>query len=567
MKWLVFLLIPINLFSQSNIDDIELKSSIERICKGKFATFHKAHEFYFNKKTDSAYIYSSKASFFDKETEINDFSNFIYGVSASKKGFYSIAEDKLNNISSEFPFQHLVYYNLGITALRSNKFEKSLNYYRKALNYHKIKSNAKLKIIYHNIGICYLHLNNFKKAEDYLKKEVEIAKLDNDTLGLLHAKLDLGNAYYEQHKDNQAIALFEEAYNLSQIHTDLEAKQAASENMAIVEKHRNNYKKSLEYLEQSMAWKDSIWNKNKISLLLEKDKQQIVTLKEKEVQIQKEHVKFQKKQNNWFLGGSIVLLSLLGLLLYFYRIKTRQNEIITTQKQQLEKLNNTKNYLFSVVSHDLRSPVNSINYNNETLNRALSNNNIQEALKLNSANITISKNTSHLLNNILNWALEQNDQLLFSPQFHAIDILIESVLFDYKPLALNKNIELTFLNKDSGTQVFLDQELFKITFRNLIDNAIKFTPEDGKITIETSTSDKACFIIIKDTGAGMPPEILKTINNYETLTIEKIDRSKGLGLGLLLSKVLTLKNNGTFQIKNSDDKGIIITLGVPIKKI
>ena len=560
MKWLFYLLIPTGLFAQNNIDDIDLKHAIENVCKGKYAHFHRAHLFYFKQQTDSAYVYSSRASHLYKEANLNDYLNFIYGVSAYKQGFHSIAKNKLEKINTTFPFRYLVYYNLGGVALESNKFEEALVYYEKALKDKKIRSNTKLKIIYHNIGICYLHLKEFKKSEEFLKKEIDIAQIDKDTLGLLYAKLDLGNVYYEQHKDKQAISLFEEAYNLSLTHSSLTAQQITTQNLAIVEKNRNNYKKSLEYLEQNLVLKDFVWNKDKISLLLEKDKLQVVALKEKEVQIQ-------KKQRNWFLLGSIVCSSLALLLLYFYNIKTRQNKTITTQKKELEKLNNTKNYLLSVISHDLRSPLNSINYNNELLNNLLNQNNIQKALKLNSENISMSKNTSHLLDNILNWALEQNDQLLFLPDSHAISILIESVLFDYKPLASIKNIELNTHYQDANTQVFLDKELFKITFRNLIDNSIKFTPEGGKITVETSSLNKECIIEIKDTGTGMPLDILKTINNYETLTIEKIDRAKGLGLGLLLSKVLIRKNNGSFKIKNNHDMGIIITLGVPIKDV
>ncbi len=565
MKWFVFLWIPISLFSQNNIDDIQLKRAIETVCRGKSPNFHKAHLFYFKQDMDSAYLYSSRASHLRKRDEINDFLNLIYGVSAYKKKFDSIAKNKLDNISPEFPFQHLVNFNLAGISVESQKFKEALIYYNKALNNNKIKSNTKLKIAYHNIGICHLHLKNYNRAETFLKKEIEIAKLDKDTLGLLYAKLDLGNVYYEQYKDKKAIALFEEAYRLGKTQEDLATKQITTQNMAVVEKNRNDYKKSVEYFEESIELKDSLWNKDKISLLLEKDKQQIVALKEKEVQIQKEHVKFQKQRSYWFLGGGIVFFLLFGMLLYFYNIKTQQNRTITAQKKQLETLNNTKNYLLSVISHDLRSPLNSINYNNETLHYALTHNDSQKALQLNNENITISKNTSHLLNNILNWALEQNDQLLFYPDVHNIGILIESVLFDYTPLAAIKNIDLASNFQNTHTQVFLDQELFKITFRNLIDNAIKYTPEHGKITVDMSISDHTCFIEIKDNGPGMPQDILDTINTYETLTIEKIDRSKGLGLGLLLSKVLMHKNKGIFKIKNNDNKGIIITLGAPLK--
>ncbi|QMU65260.1 MAG: hypothetical protein GKR88_13805 [Flavobacteriaceae bacterium] len=269
MRWFIILLIPTLLYSQNNIDDEKLKYSIEQICQGKYPYFHKAHSFYFEHKIDSAYLYCSKASISSKKQEINDYLNFIYGVCAYSKKFDLIAQNKFSDISFNFPYYYLLNYNLGGISLENEEFQKALSFYNKAIASQQIKSNAKLKIIYHNIGICHLHLKQFNKAKGFLKKEIEVSKQDKDTIGVIYAKLDFGNIYYEQYKDDIAIGFFEEAYNLSTLISDFNVRQVTSENLAIVEKNRGNFKNSMTYFEKSMMWKDSIWNRDKISLLME----------------------------------------------------------------------------------------------------------------------------------------------------------------------------------------------------------------------------------------------------------------------------------------------------------
>ncbi|GAA3630645.1 tetratricopeptide repeat-containing sensor histidine kinase [Flavivirga jejuensis] len=567
-KLLILFLLPCCVFSQKNEDHFALENSIKKVCKGKYTNFHKAHTFFFEKKKDSAFLYSSQAlNDFIEESEITDYLNYIHGVNAYEKKFFSIAQKKLKTISSTFPYKYLVDYNLANIALNNNKYEEALHHYNVVINYNKIQSSHTLKRMYHNVGICYLHLKKYPESEKFLLKELSIAQNTKDTLSAIYAKLDLGNLYYQQYKDNKAISYFNKAYTLAKLFSNIEAKQATAKNMAVVEKNRKHYKKSVDYYIEYGKWRDSLWNRDKISELLEKDKQITVAVKDKEIFIQKEIAKKQKGRVQLFAISFIIVFLFLATLLFLYRIKIKQHKLINTQKQQLEKLNTTKNYLLSVISHDLRTSVNLLKNNHKNLSELLNINDTEAAILLNNENTSISESTSQVLDNILNWALQQNDQLLFMPEAHPIEILIDAILFDFKPLAITKNIELVTIHKNSDALVLLDKELFKIAFRNLIDNAIKYTQKGGKISIETSILDKEFILKIKDTGVGMSPTILDVINNYEALTVEKIEKSKGLGIGLQLSKTLITKNNGTFKIVNNPDVGITVFLKFPIQEI
>ena len=420
--------------------------------------------------------------------------HYIYGVSASQKGFNTIALKKLESIPSAFSFKHLVDYNLGSIALENSAFSKAISHYNSALNSNMIKSNHKLKILYHNIGICYLHLKKYNESELFLLKELDIAQKTKDTLSTIYAKLDLGNLFYQQYKDDKAIPYFEQAYAHAQLFSNARAKQNTAQNMAVVEKNRNRYKESVRYYTEYIRWKDSLWNRDKISALLEKDKQIAIANKEKEIFVQKEISEKQKERIQFFVICFVVVLLFSGILLYLYRIKTKQHSIINMQKQELEELNNTKNYLFSVISHDLRSPVTTLIKQQRTLKNQIDKKDFLQAESTSKSSLTIVESLSHLLNNVLHWSLEQNEQLLFNRGEYALKPIVEQVLIDFDGLANANNIKIIKV-LDETILAYIDQESLKIVLRNVLDNALKYTDENGNIEVIMKTiSDSKCCI-------------------------------------------------------------------------
>ena len=159
----------------------------------------------------------------------------------------------------------------------------------------------------------------------------------------------------------------------------------------------------------------------------------------------------------------------------------------------------------------------------------------------------------------------QNKQLLFDKRVQALHPTVTQVLFDFKLLVEEKKVTIeTFL--DEEIFVDIDRESLKVILRNLLDNAIKYTAEGGVIKVSTIAMDDTCYIEVEDSGIGISEEQLERINSLQELSIEKINRSKGIGLGLLLFTTLTKKNNGIFQIDGELNKGTAIKISFPIVK-
>lgn len=558
---IILYLLCFSSFSQNKvIEDLKLlykeSDSISKLLKKE--TFRNAYSFYKEKNFDSCYVYSSKAIQLTKEQKELDILNYFQGSSAIRKKIYKQALENILSISKRDGYETLKQQKLGRIYFSLKSYDKAIYHYKKWENL-SYKSSVKLKKnAFRNLGLCYIHKKEYKKAKEYFSKELSLLE-NNDTLALVRAKMDLANVYYNQYLDDDAIPLFKEAYDLAKSFSDVELKQFTAQNMAVVERNRKRYKESVEYYREYIRWKDSLWNRDKIWELTEKDKQLAVAQKEGEIKLQEEQLKRQKVVQKGLLFGASGLVIFLGFLGFFYSKLKKKNTLITQQKEDLNIANKTKNYLFSVVSHDLRSPMNTIQYQHEQLKKHIEANNLDGVKEANNTAIMVTKSTSHLLNNVLHWSLEQSNQLLFNLSEHALRPIVEHVLYDYETLVEAKDIH--FNSELENHLVKVDKESIKIVVRNLIDNAIKYMNGSGSITIKTGKeSDTHSYIRIQDTGIGISKEQLQKINALTDLSIDKIDRSEGVGLGLILCQTLVKKNNGILTFDSELGKGTTVTI-------
>ncbi|TEB41504.1 sensor histidine kinase, partial [Flavobacterium circumlabens] len=178
--------------------------------------------------------------------------------------------------------------------------------------------------------------------------------------------------------------------------------------------------------------------------------------------------------------------------------------------------------------HDLRSSVNALKVSNGKLIENLENKNFAELDVLLHNNSTIANGAYNLLDNLLNWALLQTQQAYFYQESLHLATIVQHVEYNYKPLMLNKNID--FKNEVTGSDyVFADLDSLKIIIRNFLDNAIKFSNENGSILIYSRpASEDFCYLVIEDTGLGMSKatreELLK-----ETILLSKKKNDEIIG--------------------------------------
>ncbi|WP_440880881.1 sensor histidine kinase [Tenacibaculum sp. C7A-26P2] len=281
-----------------------------------------------------------------------------------------------------------------------------------------------------------------------------------------------------------------------------------------------------------------------------------------ELSPQEKELKRQKNIQKILLLGAAVLIVFIGVLWNLYHKLKKKNQLITLQKEDLKIANNTKDYLFAVVSHDLRSPMNAIKKQHLILKSCIESNDLAGIKQANDKAIFVTDSTSHLLNNILHWSLEQSNQLMFSAKEYSLKPLIKHVLHDY--LVFIEMRQVKIVTELDNVLVYIDKESIKIVLRNLLDNSLKYILNKGEIKIRAGVfTDDKVKIEIKDTGQGILPQKLEKINALKDLSIEKINRSKGVGLGILLCQTLIKKNKGSINFESELNKGTKITILLP----
>lgn len=268
------------------------------------------------------------------------------------------------------------------------------------------------------------------------------------------------------------------------------------------------------------------------------------------------------QQQRWTSWESDLMKTYCFILSNSIKRKQAEDEIVNRRKE-LEALNKTKDKLFSIIAHDLKNPFNTIIGFSELLKKVLSGNENPKPLKYTEFIYDASKNAYYLLENLLEWSRSQSNRLNFEPARVDLVRTIESNLKFVAELAINKEIVLKY--EDTGTTiVYCDPNMLNVVMRNLLTNAIKFTPKNGQISISCSTKGNFIATSVTDTGIGMTPE---QVNNLFVLNTSSsntgTEGERGTGLGLVLCQEFITKNNGMIWAESTPGLGSTFTFTLP----
>jgi len=224
------------------------------------------------------------------------------------------------------------------------------------------------------------------------------------------------------------------------------------------------------------------------------------------------------------------------------RIKAQKALEITDQK--LKEANAAKDKFFSIISHDLRNPLNTIMGFSELLLEDIENRRFSEIESYARIIVDVSNQSNNLLHNLLEWSLTQINGVSSNPEWFNIATLFNDVVNLQYQIAWQKEIKITssFTNE---FEIYADLNMIKTILRNLVSNAIKYTNPKGTINIEAAQENGLKKISVSDTGIGMKPEILDHLFSIEkNFSTTGTNNEKGTGLGLVLCKSFIEKHNG-----------------------
>lgn len=506
------------------------------------------------------------------------------------------------------------YQNLGTINLFLYNKKETIYYYQKASEiYLDIDEFKYLGSVLNNSGVAYMDAaekeNNssyLDSAQVYFSRVIELGKRARNST-ILNA---LGNSAYIhvlQGNWNEASRIYEEWESLEAGHTNTSARamhyvniglmhlrqnntslarrylteglELAREiesvyeikeyylNLAELEKLNKNYEAALNYTQLWAALKDSIYDTEKAAAISELEKRfdteqkerQIANL-EQENQIKVLQAQREKQARIILVVVVVALLIIAGMFYVRVKVKAKSNKLLDAKNQELAKLNNTKDRLFSIISHDLKSPLSSFH----TITQSLSDNWDQiEKDQLKDFIITLrdsSADVKNMMDNLLKWALAQTGELKYSPQQVTPSDIIEKVKNQLEPVSKIKKINV-LAEVASKSAISADQQFLEIVIRNLLSNAVKFSKDESEIRVSVSSENDTEVISIQDYGVGMEQKEIDQLLEG-SIVAQDIQNSteKGTGLGLTLCKELINKMGAEMKVSSEKGKGTTFKL-------
>jgi len=401
----------------------------------------------------------------------------------------------------------------------------------------------------------------YEKSEALLKEIIAFQK-DKKPTRLCDAYLALGNVYKTTGKIEKAkIAYINSLEVAKEINFNRQIKDL-NRFLYELEKKQGNFEKALVYHEDYARMKDSLYDeKANIAIQKERVNQQLDEVVESK---EKAELKASLLSSRNKLFGTIAA-GLAGILLiggYLYNRLRKIQIQLASQNQQLQDLNTTKDKFFGIIAHDIRSPITALDGVSEQMNYYLEKDDKSKLNRLANRIDTTAKRLTSLLDNLLNWALLQTGMIPYNPKSVDIQAVAQENIDLFQPVAEAKNISLKN-NISDNCSVYSDESALNTIIRNLVNNAIKFTPAGGEVSIDTEEKGDKVFIKINDTGTGIAADKLEKIFSREKQSSKGTAGEKGSGLGLMLCKELVELNKGTIQAISEVGKGSSFIFSLP----
>ena len=471
---------------------------------------------------------------------------------------------------------------IGDVELRLGEYDSALHYLKLSLFEGKkiIATNSLTSIkelqpkTFSKIAKAYLHKGDYDKAFAYYDSTYKVHELTGNKFGIAEVELGRGTAFIKQGKFEEAMHYIEKAVTLAKEINARVLEISCYEQLSTLWEKKGDFKKSLEYFKQYKVLGDSLFS-NEMQQKLLRDQigfetatrdDQIAALTRMEG-IQKSEL----RKTEFIRNILVVVVALTAILLFtVYRSGQRRKQINSLllqhqdeqekRSKELEQLNEVKDKFFSIISHDLRSPINALAGLMDLLDKgAIAPHELPSAIK----ELRVRFNhTRSLMNNLLDWTVLQMDKMNLQAGNIQLHKLVEE---NIELMGSIQNKKIKMVNSVPENAVgYADGNTINLVIRNLMTNAIKFTNDGGEITVAGEPKGNEWIISVQDNGIGMSVDIQKKlfdkINPYST---RGTANEKGTGLGLILCKEFVEKNGGRIWVQSKENEGSTFWFTVP----
>lgn len=477
------------------------------------------------------------------------------------------------------------YLNLSIVYYKTGRINDALQIMNKSIARAKeFKDDRLLSISYNNMALLYSNSKDYKLALEYNQKAIEIKRKLGDQRSIMISLINLAETYVQLNQVDIAYQNAIEALKIGkQMHARLEMKDAYNV-ISKIQSKKGRYKEAFEAKEEYSLLVDSLFGEEqKQKIAMAQEKFELQKLESENTLLRQNNVinelKLEKTvfTRNFLIIGLLLTIILISMLVFQGFMRRKANTKLIDLNQQLVALNTrlsenelalketnaSKDQFFSIISHDLRNPLASMISFVRILRRDHDSLSPEEWESLvNEFDKTVTR-TSNLLENLLMWSRSQTGRVVFKPEKICINTIINDCIDLYKTSASNKNITIS---TELPVRAFVnaDVNMLETIFRNLVSNAMKFTPAEGIIQLGFTENNKMITLYVKDSGIGMPKDIKEKLFALGShVSRVGTDNEKGSGLGLLLVKDFVEKHGGKIWVESQQALGTTFFFTLP----
>jgi signal transduction histidine kinase len=469
--------------------------------------------------------------------------------------------------------------NIGFAYIQLEQFDSALHY--SLISYKIAKENKEYYVqgfACRNFGEITARQGDFQKAVKHYKEGWALADESSNSYLKVSIFYRLGNLYNKLNQPELAVPVLAAAINLGEKNNYRDELERALKGVAESYSLMNQHARAYAYQKKYIALHDSLVSQKKTEQLVlaqakfnSEMKQAQIELLTRDAELQQEALDKQKILTYFLIGCASLLLILMFVLWNnnkqikgAKRVLELRNNEIRKQAEQLTILNGTKDKLFSIISHDLRSPLAGLKGLMELISRnGLSQNEFAGVSK------TLRRNIDSVyddLENLLQWAQTQLNGIKPHPTTFDLKDLVSEKLHLFEELAKSKHVQL--VNEiEEGILLFADKNQIGLVLRNLVANAIKFSMAQGTVWVTSQLTNDTIVLNVKDDGVGMSLQEVNNLFNVGThFTKRGTQNEKGIGLGLLLVKEFIEKNKGTITVNSELGKGSTFSIVLYLQK-
>lgn len=465
----------------------------------------------------------------------------------------------------------IAYKNIVATYIETKNDSLAYSYSDKLISLCKIfRTNKHLAQALMSRGIIEENLGNYSLAKQHYLEAISTTEKTNDIFGSWAANYSLAHLYEATGKYDLALKYTLVAYKQAKKLNRLKEISQTAQMLAKLYKEKRQYKEAYEYHVEFKTTADSMFNESNVKKIanlenqykFDKEKEAIETEQAKKDALQVEELKRQKVVRNSFIVGFVLMIVFAFVIFRNLVQKRKANRLLAEQKEEIEtqaeeqkttneklvELDHFKQGLTSMIVHDLKNPLNGI----LNVSKAYSPENQVVQMK------QIGKQMLNMVLNILDINKFEDSQMTVDKTSISPAQIAHAAISGINFLAQQKN--LTIDNTIPPTiAVNADREIIERVFTNLLTNAIKYTPNNGKISLQaeiTDTEQKFVKISVSDTGEGIPQDKLHLVfAKFGQVSAKKSGNVRSTGLGLTFCKMAVEAHEGKVDVKSELNKG------------